>query len=63
MNKLIIVSFKKRNKEDNEKEIKSVPKPSLGFCLAKIFFYKFVVIISIKTVHDVLGFSKPIILE
>nr|QNH67882.1 ATP-binding cassette transporter subfamily C member 1 X7 [Brachionus rotundiformis] len=44
-------------------EIKNLNEPSLGLCMFKIYFFKFVGIIAIKCGHDLLNFAKPILLD
>nr|QUF59452.1 ATP-binding cassette transporter Abcc1-7 [Brachionus angularis] len=51
------------NQNDAEKEIKNLKQPSLGLCMFKTFVFKFIGVISIKCVHDLLNFARPILLD
>nr|QNH67946.1 ATP-binding cassette transporter subfamily C member 1 X7 [Brachionus plicatilis] len=51
------------NFDELEVKIKNFNEPSLGLCMLRIYFLKFVGIIAIKCGHDLLNFAKPILLD
>lgn len=55
--------FAQSTNEELEAAIKAIPEPSFALCLSRIFVFKFIGIIAIKIVHDLLNFARPIILE